>query len=284
MPSFTTPVPPASSGPVRISLLVPCYNEEAVLEQTLWKVVHMRSALASAHPMLAARGVALEIVLVDDASTDDTAEVAGRFIAALRADTDGTPEADLLTVRYHRHEANAGKGRAIRTARGLATGTLVAIQDADLEYEPAELPRLLLPLLDGRADAVIGSRFRGGDVHRVLYFWHRLGNGALTLMSNAFTNLNLTDMECGPKAFTKSAFDAMLLTNDRFGIEPEIVARLSQMGARVYEVSISYDGRTYAEGKKIGWRDGVAAFCHILRAWWTSGDQATLRNASGVLV
>ncbi|MDQ2768506.1 MAG: glycosyltransferase family 2 protein, partial [Gemmatimonadota bacterium] len=174
-----------------------------------------------------------------------------------------------------KHEVNKGKGSAIQTARDLCTGDLAIIQDADLEYHPGDIPAVIKPILEGQADAVVGTRFGSGS-HRVLYFWHRMGNGGLTLMSNMFTNLNLTDMEVGYKAFTVRTFKLMHLTNPRFGIEPEIVARLAQMGARVYEVPISYHGRTYAEGKKITWKDGVAAFFHILQARFSSSKQQQL--------
>ncbi|HUF66182.1 MAG TPA: glycosyltransferase family 2 protein, partial [Gemmatimonadaceae bacterium] len=216
-------------------------------------------------------GIAMEIVAVDDASTDSTA-------ARLR---EGVP--GLAKIRVASHPRNRGKGAAIRTARGQVSGEIVVIQDADLEYDPSDIPLLIQPIVNGFADSVLGTRFGGSGPHRVLYFWHRLGNGGLTLLSNMFTNLNVTDMETGYKAFTRDAFLAMHLTNNRFGIEPEMLARLSQMGARVYEVPVSYYGRTYAEGKKITWRDGVAAIYHILRAALTgSRQQALPRPARGV--
>jgi glycosyltransferase involved in cell wall biosynthesis len=163
------------------------------------------------------------------------------------------------------HERNRGKGAAVRTGIAHATGDLVVIQDADLEYDPHDLPRLMQPLLDGRADAVFGSRFLGAE-RRVLYFWHRVGNGVLTLLSNMLTNVNLTDMETCYKMIRADLLKSLPLRCDRFGIEPEITALLAQAGARIYEVPVSYDGRRYAEGKKIGWKDGVAALWHIVRA------------------
>ncbi len=165
-------------------------------------------------------------------------------------------------VVHHPH--NRGKGAAIRTALAASHGNVVIVQDADLEYDPADWPTLLQPLVDGRADAVFGSRFLGGP-HRVLYYWHSVGNALLTTFSNMLTNLNLTDMETCYKAVRGDLARSLRLTTDRFGFEPEITARLARAHARIYEVPISYSGRTYAEGKKIGWRDGVAAFWHILR-------------------
>ena len=243
-----------------LSVLIPCYNEAATIDRTL-------DAVAALGRRLAPDGITLQIVAVDDCSRDGTWEHLSKRAAASSG-----------TVRVARHDVNRGKGAAIRTARGEATGDIMIIQDADLEYDPTDIPALIAPILDGHADAVCGTRFGGAGAHRVLYFYHRMGNGALTFMSNMFTNLNLTDMEVGYKAFTRDAFRIMHLTRERFGIEPEIVARLSQMGARVYEVPISYHGRTYAEGKKITWRDGVAAFWHILVASWTSGEQDGLNH------
>jgi dolichol-phosphate mannosyltransferase len=243
--------------PLVLSVLIPCYNEGATIDRTIDAVEALGGYLIS-------KQFTVQIVAVDDASRDSTWE---------RLSARAAQNPSMVIAR---HELNQGKGAAIMTARAKATGDIMVIQDADLEYDPIDIPHLISPIVDGRADAVLGSRFLGGGEHRVLYFYHRMGNGALTMLSNMFTNLNVTDMETGYKAFRAEAFRIMHLTNRRFGIEPEIVARLSQMHARVYEVPISYHGRTYAEGKKITWKDGVAALGHILRAHFTSGRQPRL--------
>jgi glycosyltransferase involved in cell wall biosynthesis len=242
----------------RLSILIPCYNEEMTIDATLDAVEQFAErALGS---------LTVQVVTVDDASRDGTAR-------RLEERAESWEAGELICVR---HAQNRGKGAAIQTAREHASGDIVIIQDADLEYDPYDIPALIQPILEGRADAVVGTRFGGAGAHRVLYFWHRMGNGGLTFLSNMFTNLNLTDMEAGYKAFRREVFKLMRLTNQRFGIEPEIVARLSQMGARVYEVPISYHGRTYAEGKKITWRDGVAALGHIVRAYLSARRQPRL--------
>lgn len=230
-----TPLAPAE---VRLSVLIPVYNEIATIDRIL-DAVH-------------AIDVPKEVICVDDGSRDGTRE----RLAALHA----AGRIDVLRL----HDRNRGKGAAIRTALAASTGSIVIVQDADLEYDPADWPALLAPIVDGRADAVFGSRFLGGP-HRVLYFWHYVGNRALTLFSNMLTNVNLTDMETCYKAIRGDVARALRLTSDRFGFEPEVTARLAQRQARIYEVPISYSGRTYAEGKKIGWKDGVAACWHILR-------------------
>jgi glycosyltransferase involved in cell wall biosynthesis len=220
-----------------LSVVMPCFNEEATV------LAAAKRVLASAH--------CGQLVIVDDASTDGSAAQ----IAAL----------DDKRVTVLRHGVNRGKGAALRTGFARATGPFVIVQDADLEYDPADYDVMVGPLADGSADVVYGSRFLGGRPHRVLYFWHSIGNKLLTLASNAFTNVNLTDMETGYKAFRKEVLDSLVLTEDRFGIEPEITAKVVRGGWRIYEVGISYSGRTYAEGKKIGWRDGVHAIASIVR-------------------
>jgi glycosyltransferase involved in cell wall biosynthesis len=236
-PRGRTPIPLEM---VRLSVLVPVYNERDTIEHIV--------------DMVRAVPVAKEIICVDDCSTDGTREVLERLLAA------------GLVDRVITHPKNRGKGAAIRAALAASTGNVVIVQDADLEYDPNDWPALLEPIVDGRADAVFGSRFLGGP-HRVLYFWHSLGNWVLTTVSNMFTNLNLTDMETCYKAVRGEVARSLVpkLTANRFGFEPEITARLAKAGARVYEVPISYSGRTYAEGKKIGWKDGVAALWHIIK-------------------
>ena len=230
-----TPIAPAD---VRLSVLIPVYNEEKTIRTIVEQV---RSV-----------PVRTEIVCVNDCSTDGS-----------RAILDRLHEAGLIDILVHK-EVNEGKGAAIRTALARSTGNIVIVQDADLEYDPADWPLMLDPIIEGKADAVFGSRFLGGS-HRVLYFWHSVGNSVLTTVSNMFTNLNLTDMETCYKAIRGDLARSLVLTADRFGFEPEVTARLSQAGARIWEVPISYSGRTYAEGKKIGWKDGIAAFWHIVR-------------------
>jgi glycosyltransferase involved in cell wall biosynthesis len=228
-----TPLP---VGDLVLSVLIPVYNERQTIDRILDEV--------HAVP------VRKQVVCVDDCSTDGTRE----RLQALR----DAGRIDVLEL----HPVNRGKGAAIRTA--LAAGNVVIVQDADLEYDPGDWPTLLEPIIDGRADAVFGSRFLGGP-HRVLYFWHSVGNSVLTTFSNMLTNLNLTDMETCYKAIRGDLARSLPLTSDRFGFEPEVTARLAKARARIFEVPISYSGRTYAEGKKIGWKDGVAAIWHILR-------------------
>ena len=235
MPRALTPL---DATTLRLSVLIPVYNERNTIE-TILDRVHQAP-------------VAKEIICVDDCSTDGTRE---RLIELHRAGY-----IDRLILQ----PVNAGKGAAIRTALDASTGDVIIVQDADLEYDPHDWPALLLPIIEGRADACFGSRFLGGP-HRVLYFWHSLGNTMLTTLSNMLTNLNLTDMETCYKAVRGDLARALPLTSNRFGFEPEITARLARSDARIYEVPISYAGRTYAEGKKISWRDGVAALWHIIK-------------------
>lgn len=223
---------------MKLSVVIPVYNENATIEQIVRRVQAVQ--------------IDKEIILVDDYSIDGTRDKLKHLAAE-------------PGIRVLYHEVNQGKGAALRTGFAAATGDLVIIQDADLEYDPREYPKLMQPVLDGQADVVFGSRFVGGESHRVLYFWHYMGNRFLTLMSNAFTNLNLSDMETCYKLFRREIIQSIRIEENRFGFEPEITAKVAKMGCRIYEVGISYAGRTYAEGKKINWKDGVRAIWCIVK-------------------
>ena len=224
---------------MKLSVVIPCYNEAATIAKLL--------AAVQASPWSDK-----EVIIVDDCSTDGSR-------AVLQALPPGLFDKLVL------HEKNAGKGAALRSGIAAATGDVVLIQDADLEYDPQEYPNLLAPIVAGEADVVYGSRFIGPGPHRVLYFWHRVGNGFLTLLSNMCTNLNLTDMETCYKVFRRDLIQSLTIEENRFGFEPEITAKIAKRGCRIYEVGISYRGRTYEEGKKIGWKDGVRAIYCILK-------------------
>lgn len=220
-------------------MVIPCFNEE----QTLAEI------LAAVH---ACPFDDLEVIVVDDCSTDGSKKL---------LETELSSQVDVLLV----HEKNMGKGAALRTGFQAATGDIVIVQDADLEYDPQDFPKLAKPIMDGKADVVYGSRFTGGESHRVLYYWHSVGNAFLTWLSNMFTNINLTDMETCYKMFRTEIIQSIDLKENRFGFEPEVTAKLARKKARIYEVGISYSGRTYEEGKKIGWKDGVRAIYAILK-------------------
>jgi glycosyltransferase involved in cell wall biosynthesis len=224
---------------MKLSIVIPVYNERHTVELLLKRV--------EAVPY------DKEIILVDDASTDGTREILERLARDHRDQ-----------VRLFLHAQNRGKGAAIRTAIEHVTGDIAIIQDADLEYDPKDYPALLEPILEGHADVVFGNRFHGGP-HRVLYFWHYVGNRFLTNLCNMMTNLNLSDMEVGYKVFRTDVLQRLHLKSDRFGIEPELTVKVAKLGCRIYEVPIAYHGRTYAEGKKITWKDGIAALYCILR-------------------
>jgi glycosyltransferase involved in cell wall biosynthesis len=228
--------------PRLLSIVIPVYNERELAPQLLSRV----------EAVSLPGGLAKEIVLVDDHSTDGTRE----WLQALE-----TQRPDL---RITLHDTNRGKGAALRTGFGVATGDVILVQDADLEYDPREYSTLIEPILDGRADVVFGTRFLG-HTHRVLYYWHAVGNWLLTTLSNMLSNVNLTDMECCYKVFRREVIDRLDLREDRFGFEPEVTAKVARLGCRIYEVPVSYSGRTYAEGKKINWRDGVSAIRCILK-------------------
>jgi len=226
---------------MRLSIIIPCYNEINTID-TIIDAVN-----AAPYPDK-------EIIIVDDCSKDGTRK---------KLESEIEKSGRVSKVLYH--EINQGKGAALRTGIAAATGDLVIIQDADMEYDPNEYPRLVEPILNNRADVVFGSRFLGGDAHRVLYFWHRVGNGFLTLLSNMFTNLNLTDMETCYKVFRREIIQGIKIEENRFGFEPEITAKIAKLHCRIFEVGISYYGRTYDEGKKIGWRDGFRAIYCIVK-------------------
>jgi glycosyltransferase involved in cell wall biosynthesis len=222
---------------LKLSVVIPVYNEQATIRQI--------------YECVKAVDIEKEIIFVDDGSTDGSREIIQSF-------------ADDST-RIVLHDRNMGKGAALRSGLLHATGDIIVIQDADLEYDPAQYPKLIQPIVEGKADVVYGSRFITGDYRRVLFFWHMVGNKLLTLLSNLFTNLNLTDMETCYKVFRRDVLEKIIIEEDRFGVEPEITAKIAKLKLRIYEMGISYSGRTYVEGKKIGWKDGVSAVRCIVK-------------------
>ena len=221
-----------------VSVIIPCFNEKNSIEKIIEKVENTTVPLE-------------EIIIVDDLSNDGTREILQKI---------NNP---IIKVFYH--TKNKGKGAALRTGFSKAKGEICIIQDADLEYDPSEYPKLIKPILDNKADVVFGSRFKGGDAHRVVYFWHRVGNGFLTFLSNVFTDINLSDMETCYKVFKKDVIKSIRIRENRFGFEPEITAKIAKKNLRIYEVGISYYGRTYSEGKKITWKDGIRAIYCIIK-------------------
>lgn len=221
----------------KVSVIVPVFNEQDTIAEIISRVKSVQFVN--------------QIIVVDDCSTDGTTSVINELC-----------DESVLLIK---HEKNQGKGAALRTGFAKVTGEIIIIQDADLEYDPQEYSKLIKPILEGKADVVYGSRFAGGDAHRVVYFWHMQGNKFLTFLSNMFTNLNLTDMETCYKSFTRDVLEQLTIEENRFGFEPEITAKIAKMNVKIYEVGISYSGRTYGEGKKIGWKDGVSAIRCIVK-------------------
>jgi len=223
---------------MQVSVIIPCFNEKDTITKIIEKVENASVFLK-------------EIIIVDDFSTDGTREILENINNPI--------------IKIYFHQKNKGKGAALKTGFSKVNGDICIIQDADLEYDPGEYPKLIKPIIDNKADVVFGSRFKGGGAHRVVYFWHRLGNGFLTFLSNLFTNINLSDMETCYKVFKKEVIQSIRIKENRFGFEPEITAKVAKKQFRIYEVGISYYGRTYSEGKKITWKDGIIAIYCIIK-------------------
>jgi len=235
----------------KLSIIVPAYNEGKTIHLILEKIKNISLI----------NNIQKEIIVINDCSTDDTGQSVKKYIK-------DTPD---LKIKYFEHKINKGKGAAIRTGIQNSTGEYMIIQDADMEYDPNEYNLMLKPIIDGHADVVYGSRFMGGKPHRILFFWHSIGNKLLTFLSNMFTNLNLTDMETCYKMFRTQIIQSIILKENRFGFEPEVTAKIAKLKEiRIYEVGISYYGRTYQEGKKINWKDGLRAICCIIKYRWFS--------------
>jgi len=239
------------SGKQRLSIVIPVYNERETLAELVRRVLAAELEMEK------------ELILVDDASVDGSEKIIEQILR----------EHDRVPIKVVMHKKNEGKGASLRDGFAQVSGDIVLIQDADLEYNPNDYPRLLKPILDGRADVVYGSRFTGGQEHRVLYFWHYVGNKMVTTLSNMCTNLNLTDMETCYKVFRREAVEKLNIKSNRFGVEPEMTAKIARAGWRVYEVGVSYSGRTYAEGKKITWKDGLKALITIIRFRFFDGPK-----------
>jgi glycosyltransferase involved in cell wall biosynthesis len=251
----------------RLSIIIPAYNEEKTIAKILDRINEVKLL----------RNIEKEVIIVNDCSSDNTEMVVQNYIA-------NTSDVTINYFKYIRHNINQGKGAAIHTGIAQATGEYLLVQDADLEYDPGEYNTLLKPIVLGSADVVYGSRFMGGNPHRILFFWHSIGNKFLTFLSNMFTNLNLTDMETGYKMFRTDIIQRIALAEKRFGFEPEVTAKIAQVpGVRIYEVGISYYGRTFAEGKKIGWKDGVRAIYCIMK-YGLFNNQLFIKKEAKVLV
>jgi glycosyltransferase involved in cell wall biosynthesis len=261
-------LPKSKQNIKRLSIIIPAYNEENTIATVLDKINEVKLI----------GGIEKEVIIVNDCSKDHTEEVVNEYMS-------NRVDHSINYFKYIKHEINQGKGAAIHTGIAQATGEYLLVQDADLEYDPGEYNTLLKPIIQAQADVVYGSRFMGGNAHRILFFWHSIGNRFLTFLSNMFSNLNLTDMETGYKMFRTSIIQRIYLEEKRFGFEPEVTAKIAMVpGIRIYEVGISYYGRTFAEGKKIGWKDGVRAIYCILKYGLFNNQLIAKKSGKIVLV